>query len=163
MEKFNLNLRPKVLSPSDVGNILFDYFKNLSDKGKTPTVAGLALELNIPPKKLFAYADDNIDSIDENEQEKAQLISRALAFIAEHYETGGDEKKNSTFNWNILKALGYPEKTVVDLQSKGESLVSLAKKANELRNINPVENNIDPEEQQELDDSEEPQESDEPQ
>lgn len=134
MQEFKLDLVPQDLSASDVGNIIFDYFTNLKETKQKPTVAGLALVLNYPPQKLFKYVEASIDNtVQTNEQEKAQLISRALAHIAEHYEEGGDIKRNSTFNWNMLKALGYPEKTTVDHTIEGLSLVELAKQAKQIR------------------------------
>lgn len=159
MSVFKLNLNAKTLSPSDVGNIIVDYFNSLTTTKEvtvpansitgqqaynesrevtlSPTIAGLAMELNMTPKRLFTYADVNFESEEKGEQEKSQMISRALAFIAQHYEQGGDIKKNATFNWNMLKALGYPEKTQVDHTINGDSLAELAAKADKLRNDKP--------------------------
>ena len=161
MSVFKLNLNAKTLSPSDVGNIIVDYFDSLETTEEvtspgnpalgilpstlerkvtlSPTIAGLAMQLNMTPKRLFTYADVNFESEEKGEQEKSQMISRALAFIAQHYEQGGDIKKNATFNWNMLKALGYPEKTQVDHTINGDSLAELAAKADKLRNSSSQE------------------------
>jgi hypothetical protein len=133
MQEFSLALQPQELSPSDVGNIIYDYFHKIKENDETPTVAGLALVLNLTPSKIFDYANVNIDAVKEGEQQKAQIIARALAYISEYYETGGDTKKNSTFNWNMLKALGYPEKTTVDHTIDGLSLAELAQEAKKIR------------------------------